>query len=1310
MDSFDAALLFSDISGFTALTERLQARGREGAEEISAVVSAAFRPAIEAIERRGGSIVSFGGDSLFTVFTGTGRVRSALGAAEEIRSTFARRGAARTSAGPVSLGVSQAIHDGAVVGLHLGSERERHYLLCGRSVAAVARLESRAVAGQVRLSGPAAARLSREARPGRRPPASRVAHAGRIRSYLPRPLWPLLGNFDGEYRNAALLFLETRGARPSSLLAFHRALASLLARYDGLLLKTDLSKSGTKWLCVFGIPSSHEDDARRACRVGFDLLAVRRSCAVRGAIHAGTLVNLEVGSRKRRSFDVMGDVVNSAARAMAIASWGEILVTEGARQRARGIQATPRGRHNVKGKAEPLTLHALCGVESIEAEALPASTMVGRAKERARIELALAGAREGRGSTLGVCGEPGMGKSRLLAAAAESATAMGMKVHAGRAAPFGARPYGAIGALVRACLGIAEDDPGPHWDRLRSAAIRHGIDDVDRQHLADVIGVREPRSILEHLDGRSIRQNAMVAIRGLCIALARESPRLLVLEDMHWADELTREAATWIAAAAGDCRIVLLLAYRPEHEPPREADVIHLGPLPDEDASALVGALAQGLPAAASDLVIERAGGNPFYVEEVLSHLSESGVLIPGQSGWQLARFPADDDVPERIESIIRARLDALPLSAKDAAQCGAVLGRRFSLDVLAQLAAASRARASREGVGELRRRDIVRPVLEGARPELAFKHALTRDVAYGSILVARRRKIHHAAATALAAADELGRPRAAALGRHWELGGEPARARPCYLFAAREAAARHANEEAEGAFRDYLRVAEPRSAEAVAARHELGRLLKLVGRIPEADEEHRHGIEDARAIRDAEGEAEGLYRRAALLAEDDAADALYAGALAIWERTGNLSGQARVHKDRGWVAMTKGRGHEARALFDRGLSAARAAADRRIESIVLDHQAGLAAESGDHGTALALAGHALAIQKELGDLCQQGIILGGIGNVAHRRGRFDEAVPAYEEALAIARRVGDRRRIGILLSNLATIAHDRGDVSGARRALEEALDIARLVRERSFEGSVLVNLAIVERQAGNPSRAALLLEHAVTLQQQAGNPRAEIAARVQYARVLAEMGRNADALALAEKTLEVVSRTSSATEHAAVEELLGDMRLMKGDPRSAAPLFASALARRRALGQRNQEAANLRRLAELARYLGGDLAAAARDLVLATEIVGVGGNPSELVRIACAAGHVALAAGGDGEVEMVSADRHLSDLGPGTSGELGELVSRLRRAVAARREGCALICGDRPADVAFELARWLLEERPHEIPEEIAIVWRSGS
>ena len=1063
VERFGAALLLADISGFTALTERLQDQGRQGAEELASLINRAFRPAIREVKRAGGSIVTFGGDSLFVLFRSPGAVRRAIGAAESVRRAVAHV----RPGGEGAIGISQAIHFGEVVGLHLGTDDARHYLVGGSAVTTLARLQSGAGRSAIVLSARALARRARERLPLLPAPHRPVRDVPLACRYLDPRLMEALRGFRGEYRHAAILFLETRGFVSRCLQRWYRRLGRILADYDGLLLKTDLSPTGTKWLCVFGIPAAHERDADRAARAAIELLAgLPAGLHARGGLHAGTIVNVLVGTASRGSFDVLGDVVNTAARAMTEARWGEVLVTEECRRGLAGVTSEDRGTHAVRGKRTRLHLHAVKSARWAAPPVRMGTSMVGREREQEVIEDALRRAVEGHGGcVIAISGVAGIGKSTLKAEAARRALTLGFEVHEGIGVPFGGGPFHAVRGLLRHALRLDEDaSPAKVRAVVQEERRRLRLPAVDGLHLAGVLGARRGRSRSRQLEASGVRLNDMIAIRGTLMRMALEKPRLLLLDDMQHADDPSRDAVAWIARSAPKAPLVMLLVHRPGFEAPAGSLRIELQELTTSDARRML----KGLVAASRTqlgALVRRAGGNPFYLEELARHLLETGA---GANGT-VASARLEPDMPDSIESLIRSRIDRLPVEGRRVAQLAAVMGVSFPRSLLLEVGE-TRAMAD-EGLRQLRERELI-AAAPGGTDDRIFTQALVRDVVYRSILVAERRRAHRAVARVLERLPlERRRRHLAALAHHWEWAGDRESARARYLEAAKEALAAFAHEEAEHLYRSYLRLVGAPSAESVTARATLGlRVLMVGGRTADAEEEMRRALEGATRLDD-------------------------------------LSLQAMASRGLGWVLQGRGRTDDARAVFERALLAARTGADLGEEAMALGNIGLLDREQGRLRDSRRRYTQALRLQRRLGAKEGESVVLGNLAVVCSDEGKMEEARRLYERALAIHRPRGARRYEAVVSANLAIVHYDQGRIEEARRLFESAIALARRLGDRRLEGQLLGNLGVLVSDQGQGAAARRLLERAATIHRTVENPRGEGIATTNLAVVDLEEG-----------------------------------------------------------------------------------------------------------------------------------------------------------------------------------------------------------
>ncbi|MFN7971973.1 MAG: tetratricopeptide repeat protein [Acidobacteriota bacterium] len=591
-------------------------------------------------------------------------------------------------------------------------------------------------------------------------------------------------------------------------------------------------------------------------------------------------------------------------------------------------------------------------------------------------------------------------------------------------------------------------------------------------------------------------------------AISRRRPRMIALEDLHHADELTRDVVSALGPAAAGAPLFVLLCHRPGFEPPPGAVRLPLAEIPERDLQALLVASLHGreIGREVVERVLARAEGNPFYVEEMARHLLETD------------RSPASDDLPGTITALLQARLDTLSPAARSAAQLASVLGRSFPKELLVHLL--GRRSRSDAILEELASRQLVLPATSG--DELIFRHALTRDVAYGSVLLRRRASLHRRVARAVE--DRYGAEPAAYLpmmAHHWEHAGDVVRARARYLDAGEAALARYAHGEAERLLRAHIALAPRPDKASIHARHQLGaRVLRFLGRIEEALAEHERGLADARLAGDGPGEINHITA------------------------TAN-------------VFLVQGRKREARALHEQALRMADAGGHRVNRAVCIANLAAIAKDLGDVVEAERLGWEAIAVQRELGDAHQLAIALNNLATLFDEQGRRDESLALAEESLAIFERAGERRLAGIVGANLAGVYLELGDGNRARAAFETSRRIAAEIGDVIAEGSALSGLASVEESCGNRSLAIARSRMALACAVRSGDVRL-------HAWVLSSLGAqevDGDELEMAARHFEeaerLIERLSDPSLLARLRVFQGRLVLAQG--RDPAPLLEEA-------------------------------------------------------------------------------------------------------------------------------------------------------
>jgi class 3 adenylate cyclase len=555
--------------------------------------------------------------------------------------------------------------------------------------------------------------------------------------------------------------------------------AAVVQRFGGTVDKF----TGDGIMAVFGAPVALEDHAVRACLAALGVQEEAKRVAVdvrerdgvdlqlRVGLNSGEVIVGEIGSGPF-GYTAIGEQVGMAQRMESVAPPGGVMLSGSTARLVDGAAALGAPEMvRIKGANVPVAAHRLLGVSDRDRRTAGAeSALVGRRWEMAAVEALLQRAMEGHGSVITVVGSPGIGKSRLVREVAGMAAARGVEVFTAYCESHTSDiPFQVVARLLRAATGVGGLDEPVARERVRAQAADADPEDV--LLFEDLLGIGDPDFVLPKIDPDARRRRLTALVNAA--SLARKSSALYVIEDAHWIDEVSESMLADFLTVIPQTTSLVLITYRPEYSGSLSrvsgAQSIALAPLSDSETAALVSGLLGPDPSTTqiAALVAERAAGNPFFAEEIVRDLVERGVLHGTGSSYISTVDVAEVSMPATVQATIAARIDRLNPKAKRTLNAAAVIGAKFSRDLLETMGIEAVLEDLVEG-------ELIDQIRFTRQPEYVFHHPLIRMVAYESQLKSDRAELHRRLAAAIEARSPVSADENAALiAEHLEAAGD---------------------------------------------------------------------------------------------------------------------------------------------------------------------------------------------------------------------------------------------------------------------------------------------------------------------------------------------------------------------------------------------------------------------------------------------------------------------------------------------------------------------------------------------------------
>jgi predicted ATPase/class 3 adenylate cyclase len=950
------------------------------------------------------------------------------------------------------------------------------------------------------------------------------------------------GHFLAEILPAVALFLKfgeidydqdnTAGEKLDS---FVRWVQDILARFGGYLIQLTNGDKGSYLYAAFGAPLAHDDDPARAVAAALELRSLPPELdfitSVQIGISQGRMWTGAYGGSTRCTYGVLGDEVNVAARLMSEARSGQVLVTQrvadatGGLYHFRDLESVP-----VKGKQVRIPVSLALGIKPPAPPGLSTPykhPLVGREKELAQMAQVLEAALVSEGQILRVEGAAGIGKSHLVSEFITRAASRGCRVAQGVCRSTSRDiAYYAWRWIFRSLFDVAnepsEGEERAAWIARQMAQVEATVSKTNPGWLArlpllgELLGVPIPDNPTTAALNPEMRQQWLITLAvELIQTWARIHPLVLLLEDAHWMDEASQKLTQSLGRAIAQTPVVLTLAQRSQDEPllpdlNRLSYHHHLDlrELPPDGIEALVSDRLQGKPSALALALIQvQAQGNPFFTEELVNNLRESGGLIKLADGtWTLsraifdtlrdahcivkdaargewvlapdARLPAEDlGMPDSIDGIVLSRIDRLPETHKLTLKVASVAGPVFEFNLLARshpLHPGSEALL--EQVKALEARDFLRLETSPHGLTCTFKHTITQEVTYGTLLREQQRELHLAVGEAM---EQLLPDEVERLAYHYRCCGARDKAMVYLDRSARKAQRAFANETALTYYNQALELEQ--RWEWRKGRVEV---LHILG---QRDDEQ----ESLKTLEAASGAPAfdvaslwGQYYEA--IAEYPQARVQVERALAAFQELSDVAGQVRCLNQLGAIAAREGKFDRAKDRYGQALDTLGDIAQILIRTLnglgIAECQQGQFAESKKHFE------QALELNRIHDNRLEEAQALSNLGLAAYYQRKFAEALAYHQQAFTIRQKIGDRVGEGSSLYNQAAIFLETGDYGQAQDCLLRALAVHQATGNLWDEAKVRNVLGVLFLTVGDWPQARACFQYGLKLAQEIGD------------------------------------------------------------------------------------------------------------------------------------------------------------------------------------------------------------------------------
>ena len=1038
------------------------------------------------------------------------------------------------------------------------------------------------------------------------------------------------GTLQGERRVVTVMFADLSGFTAMTeqrdaeevVTLVNAALAHLsecVYHYGGMIDKY----IGDAIMAVFGAPKAHEDDPERALRAALEMqsalteftqnppLPLNSPINVHVGISTGDVVAGFIGMQGREDYTVMGDAVNLASRLEDISPPGQIFVSDDTYRLTRHLFSfIDLGEKRIKGRVEPVQVYQATGIRPQPASMRGLTgaryPLVGRQEETQIAVRAIESLAGGKGGIALVEGDAGIGKSRLVTEVRGKLEHNGASVYwlEGRGLSYGfSLNFHLLAGVLRHHLGVSREDEDLRvWPRLEVSTRKLLPNQAEEivPYLAILLGLRlhgKAVDMVPQANPRLLQERIFSAFGDWAVALADQRPLVLAFDDMHWADPNSIALIEHLSTLTRNHPLLIVCVSRPDQESPywrirqlaleKYSDVlthVQLNPLSDNETLELVHSVLdlESLPPELEYVILRRAEGNPLFVEEILRTFIEQGALVRENGKWHATWPFAGTELPETLQGMLTARIDRLDDSTKRVVQIAAVIGRVFRKSVLARVVNDDQILGT--SLQQLLDAGIIRQRSDASEPdtEYIFKHILTQEAAYQTLLAQQRKVYHREVADALARLFwERGEAIAGAglVATHYERAEVWHRAVRYLERAGDGVRAAFSNKEAVDYYTKALHIAEMADWHEINERQRMalfekrGELLPTLGDVDGALGDYRRALQLAGAVKDQEAELRTLNQIGSLLArvrDVPQAGEYFHRALKLAQSLKDDRGVADSLNRLGAYHRLSGDFRQAQSFHLQALEICHSLEDKSMLASSLEGLGQIDLFRGRLRASIDKYTQAVDLRRRMADQIGLVCALSALAEIYFWQGKYAQVADSCLEGFDFISRVGDLPDVATLHTYFALSYLFQGDFEIVEDHLLAGLEVGRRLDHKEMQSHALNWLSYYSLVTGQTELAMQFARNSEILAQEAASPRFVARARARVGEAFLAFGELERALGIFEEVCASLAQMESVPDRAMALYHRGQANSLLGNWQEVADVVEalSQVADRSALGE----------------------------------------------------------------------------------------------------------------------------------------------